>query len=451
VRTERPNTVLAGRYVLDDELGRGVRGTSWRATDTTLRRRVVVRLLDPSLSEDPALADRFTRETRVLALLSHPGLARLLDIGRDRGAPFLVREHVEGSNLRALLERDGALSPERATVLVVRVLEALAEAHRCGVPHLAVTPENVLVAQDGSVHVTDTGLARAVSGETGDFGSDVRAAGALLFLLLTGRTPSAGSTSPRALRRDLPRDLDAVVARSLSRDGAFPTATALAEALLDAVGLSSGETPTLGHAAVSGPPAAGRPSTFRTWFAVPVLVAALAAAAVLAGLSLGKLELGGPVGIRLRHPSPSSPTPATRVLRFVSARSFDPYGDQSENDSGIPRADDGDPATVWKSENYFDGELHKPGVGILFDLGSSRTVTGFRLQTPWPGFTFRVVVGNDPGALDTTSGPSYTATPDLRETIGPVQGRYVLLWGTSVVPTDDGNRIVVAEFHVQGE
>ncbi len=454
MRIERPNTVLAGRYVLEDELGRGLRGASWRATDTKLARRVVVRLLDPSLSEDPALAERFTRETRAIALLSHPALARLLDVGWDRGAPFLVREHIEGSNLRTLLEREGSLSPGHAAALVVRVLDALSAAHGSGVLHLGVTPENVLVAEDGSVHVTDVGVASAVSGASGDPSVDVRAAGALLFFLLTGRPSTEDSASPRAFRRDVPRELDTVVVGSRSRDPAeaYPTAAALADALREAVGLSSGEIPIAGEAAPrpSRSPA-DRPSVFRTWLAVPVLVAALAAIAVVAGLSLGELELGGPVGIRLRQASPSPTSPAPRVLRFVSARAFDPFGDQSENDSGIPFADDGDPATVWKSENYFDGELHKPGVGILFDLGGVRTVTGFRLQTPWPGFTFRVAVGNDPAALDLASGPFFTATSDVRETMEPVRGRYVLLWCTSVVPTDDGNRIVVAEFHVLGE
>jgi len=455
VRTERPNTVLAGRYVLDEELGHGVHGSSWRATDTKLARRVVVRLLEPSLADDPVLAERLTRETRSIALVSHPSLARLLDVGTDRGAPFLVREHVDGRNLRDLLKREGTLSVERAVALVVRILDALAEAHRCGVLHLAVTPENVVVSEDGSVRVTDAGLARAVSGESGDVRVDVRAAGALLFLLLTGRAPSEGSISPRALRRDVPRNLDAVVARSLAGDPAtgYATAAALADALRDAAGLSSDALPSLvpQSAHEPAPWPAERSSVFRTWLAVPMLVAALAALAVVVGLSFGELELGGPVGIRLKHPEPSPTTPPARTLRFVSARAFDPFGDQSENDSGIPFADDGDLATVWKSENYFDGRLHKPGVGILFDLGRTHTVTGFRLQTPWPGFTFRVAVGNDPTELDTISGPTYTATSDVRETIAPAQGRYVLLWCTSVVPTDDGNRIVVGEFHVQGE
>jgi putative peptidoglycan lipid II flippase len=111
---------------------------------------------------------------------------------------------------------------------------------------------------------------------------------------------------------------------------------------------------------------------------------------------------------------------------------------------------DGDPLTAWKSENYYDGRLNKPGVGMLFDLGSPQTVTGFRLQTPYPGYRFAVVVGDDVTAMIADARPTFTAAGDMRETIEPATGRYVLLWITSVVPTDDGNRAEVGEFRVVG-
>jgi hypothetical protein len=195
------------------------------------------------------------------------------------------------------------------------------------------------------------------------------------------------------------------------------------------------------------PTAPPRPSIIRTWLVVPLLVVLIAAIALGAGLWLGKLEVGGPVGIR---PAEENSAPATRVLEFKSVAAVDPYGDGHENDSGLPLVDDDDPLTAWKSENYFDGTLNKTGVGMLFDFEARRTVTGFRLQTPYPGYRFAVVVGNDLSAMIASARPSFTATDDMRDSIEPATGRYVLLWITTVVPTDDGNRAEVGEFEVVG-
>jgi hypothetical protein len=242
------------------------------------------------------------------------------------------------------------------------------------------------------------------------------------------------------------------VARALADepDDRYPTAEAFAESLARAVPAEGAGTSPQQPAPAAAP---RRPSLFRTWIAIPLLVVVIAVAAVLGGLSLGRLELGGPVGIRLKEPSPS-PAPAPRVLPFASVRTFDPPpGDGQENDSGVPLAIDGDPTTAWKSENYFDGELHKPGVGLLFDLGRSTTVTGFRLSSPFPGFRFQVLVGVDPARLPAQGrdGAVYVATDSLAETFEtPAEGRYVLLWIGSVVPTDDAFRAEVGEFHVLG-
>jgi len=89
-------------------------------------------------------------------------------------------------------------------------------------------------------------------------------------------------------------------------------------------------------------------------------------------------------------------------------------------------------------------------VGMLFDLGSPQTVTGFRLQTPYPGYRFTVVVGDDPTTMVGAGSDAFTATADMRESIEPATGQYVLLWITTVVSTDDGNRAEVGEFRVVG-
>ena len=420
--------------MLVEEVGRNRVGITWRATDSVLERPVVVKLIRPDLAEDPSFRPRFDEAARAVAGLSHTGLLRLLDTGTQDGVPFVVREHVDGESLRVLLAREGPLDPGRAAAVVASTLDALAEAHAAGVLHLDLNDDDVIVSPDGSVRVCDAGIAAAVLGDaTGDERTDLRDAGALLFELLTGRAPSASETSARAVRKEVPRALDALVVRALSHDG-FPTAAAFASAL---------------QGATKAPPPTDRRSWFRTWLAVPLLVLIVAGAAVGVGLWMGRLEVGGPLGIRIEH-GKASPAPATVALRIARVSSFDPDGDGAENDGAVGYAADGVPSTVWQSEDYFDGRLNKAGVGLLFDLGARRAVTGFRLSTPSPGFHFAVAVGDDPPTLPRAVGPTFAATGDLRETIEPAMGRYVLLWFTTVVPTSDGNRVVVGEFRVFG-
>jgi len=473
--------VLAGRYALEQELGRSGTGISWSATDTVLDRRVVVKLISPELAGDPAFAERLDQELRMVALASHRGLARLLDTGRDDGIAFVVREHAEGDSARALIAGDGGAPVARGAGLVRGALDALAAAHEAGVLHLDLKPENVIECSDGSIRVCDLGFGEAVvrsmppheamrilhpapiapeevAGSPPDVRTDVWAAGALLYEILTGRAPAAGETSPRDHRPDVTRKLDDVVSKALSPkpEARFASADEFGAALRDAAGVVTERAAAparrfgLGETAVV-PPAPPPPwfSMFRTWFAVPLLVVLIAVSALGAGLWLGKLQLGGPVGIRF-GPAEESPAPPTRVLEFTKVAAVDPDGDGHENDSNLPLAADPDPLTVWKSENYYDGTLNKPGMGMLFFLRGRQTVTGFRLQTPYPGYLFAVVVGDDVEAMIADARPTFRAADDMREAIGPATGRYVLLWITSVVLTDDGYRAEVGDFRVVG-
>ena len=478
--------MLAGRYVLEQELGRSGLGVAWRATDVVLDRRVVVKLLPPELAEDPGFAARLAERLRAVALVSHPGLARLLDTGREDGVAFIVREYVDGGSLRDLLGSEGKVPADQAARVVGSVLDVLAASHDAGVLHLDLKPENVLIGPDGTVRVCDPVIAQAPVGTSrsqkvppidgdgpispeqispeqrsgGPVGprTDVWGAGALLFELLTGEPPRDGRpVTPRSLRRDTPRALDAAVARALSPDpeDRFASAQDFADALRRIADVDYGKAPEVrrsgegdGMASGARPPGPLRRSVFRTWLAMPLLIALVAAGSMGAGLWLGELELGGPVGIRVRREEVPSSTPAARLARFASVRTLDPFGDGRENDSGLASAADGDEATAWRSENYFDGRLNKPGVGLLFDLGVERTVTGFRLTSPHPGFDFAVVVGDEPATMADSARATFNASADTRESIEPATGRYVLLWITTVVATGDGNRAEVAEFRV---
>jgi serine/threonine-protein kinase len=461
VQTGHQTTVLAGRYALQEELGRSGTGMAWRAEDRLLGRTVTVKLIHPSLADDPAFAVRLAEEARLVASVAAPAIARLLDTGAEDGVPFLVREHIDGVSARSRLALGGPLSSGEAMRIAIGVLEALAPAHEAGVIHLHLGLDDVLLEPDGGVRVTDVGIGPAVAavrppeeaarllGGAGpapeqlregpvDARADLFTVGAVMFELLTGEAP-AGRRQPRELRSSIPRALDRIVVRALAPDPdeRFDSAAAFATALR----ASTVEAPAR--------PRGARRGWLGTWLGVPLAIAAVAVAVIVAGLWIGRLEVGGPLGIRPAVEPSSSPTSAAapRPFRPVSASVLDPFGTGGENDSTAPYALDGDPATAWRSENYFDGRLNKEGVGLVFDLGQQRDAVGFRLFTPHPGYTFHVAVGDDPDSLLDGIGPPQTAEAETQgELVG--SGRYVLVWITTVVPTEDGNRAEIGEFRV---
>jgi Protein kinase domain len=451
VKTERPPALLAERYRLQTLLERTRVGAVWLALDTVLDRAVTVTLVDHRIAEDPAARDLLFANARALATASPPNLVEPLDAGMDEDVPFLVTERKSGETLEERLQRDGPLAAGIAAGIVADVLDALAGAHAAGVVHGDLTPADVIVDDRGHVRVRNAGIAAAAAAagvpggrtapEGGDVDqrSDVWQAGALLVELLTAR-PYAATDDVTRLRA--PRSVRAVVERALSDDPSerIPDATSMAAALRDAVRPERRSVRSL-------------PRIARTWLAVPVLVTVVAAAVVAGGLWLGRLEIGGPLGITTDDQAPTTVPAAAEPVRIASVRVLDPSpGDGQENDDARWFVDDGDLATAWTSENYFDGVLGKPGVGVLLDLGRSITVSGFRLDTPVPGFRFSVVVGDDVHTMlaDARSAPSYTA-PDANRTFGPSTGRYALVWITSVVPVGDGsNRAEVSEIRIFG-
>jgi len=211
--------VLEGRYRLEGHLARGGMSTVYEATDLRLDRTVAVKVMAEHLAHDPAFVDRFTREARAAAMLSHPNVVSVSDQGSDQGLVFLVMELIRGRTLRDLLQARGRLTVGEAFAVLEPVLAGLTAAHRAGIAHRDVKPENVLISTEGTVKVADFGLARAVAGtgqtsHTGgvligtvaylspeqlergrsDVRSDVYAAGIVLYELLTGHPPYAGDT-----------------------------------------------------------------------------------------------------------------------------------------------------------------------------------------------------------------------------------------------------------------
>jgi serine/threonine-protein kinase len=216
-------TVLDRRYRVDRMLARGGMSTVYAGTDLRLDRPVAVKVMAPALAHDPAFTDRFVREARTAARLSHLNAVAVFDQGAEETPAgrvvFLVMELVPGGTLRDVLRQRGRLRPEEALSLLEPVLAALAAAHRAGLVHRDVKPENVLISTDGTVKVVDFGLARAVAAPStstqagvvlgtvayvapeqvtrgaADPRTDVYSAGILLFELLTGSAPYAGDSA----------------------------------------------------------------------------------------------------------------------------------------------------------------------------------------------------------------------------------------------------------------
>jgi serine/threonine-protein kinase len=223
--------VLDGRYRLDARIARGGMATVYSGFDLRLDRPVAVKVMHASLAEDEAFVERFRREAKSAARLSHPNVVAIYDQGEDDGRVYLVMEHVTGTTLRALLREHGHLSPGQSLDIADGVLTALAAAHAAGLVHRDVKPENVLVTPDGGVKVADFGLARAIEAShytvadgtllgtvaylapeqvaTGaaDPRADLYALGVVLFEMLTGAVPYSGGTPLNVAYRHVNEDV----------------------------------------------------------------------------------------------------------------------------------------------------------------------------------------------------------------------------------------------------
>ncbi|HEV3475243.1 MAG TPA: Stk1 family PASTA domain-containing Ser/Thr kinase, partial [Actinomycetota bacterium] len=258
-------TTVDGRYQILARVAAGGMGEVYRAHDPVLGREVALKILHTSLADDPGFIDRFRREARSAAMLSHPNIVGIHDWGETQGTYFMVMEFVRGPNLRALLLRDGSLQPAQAAEIVSDVLSALEHAHRQGIVHRDIKPENVMIrAADGTVKVADFGLARAfadsrvsqapgtvtgtvqylapeqIEGMPADPRTDLYATGIVLYELLTGTVPFTGETSvaiayrhlrdrvppPSASNPMVPASLDRVVLQATERDRERRTAGA---------------------------------------------------------------------------------------------------------------------------------------------------------------------------------------------------------------------------------
>jgi eukaryotic-like serine/threonine-protein kinase len=273
-----------GHYRILDLIGIGPLGEIYRARDTRAGRTVAVTVVPDEIASDPAKRERFLRDARAAAAVSHPNILTLYEVGEEDGGLHLVHEYVQGQTLLRSIIGGRPINPRRAIDLASQIAEALADAHASDLAHGAITADSVVVTPKGNAKVANFGLAAWSSpGGAGNArepvscAADLHALGAILFEMLTGRAPAPGAAVPSAASRSLPRELDPIVAKALGMSGGYETAATLA-AELRAVGAMLDVRKEASDAAAP-PMVPARPRRSRAaWVGLAVAVAALAAA-----------------------------------------------------------------------------------------------------------------------------------------------------------------------------
>ncbi len=267
------NEVLGERYQLQEPIGRGGMATIYRGRDTRMERIVAVKVLREVYSTDPKFVTRFQREAKAASALQHPNIVQVYDYGQSDGNYFIVMELIEGADLRRYLRSRGVLAVDRAIIIAHDVALGLGAAHRRGIVHRDVKPQNVLVGRDGSIKLTDFGIASVykdinaerltttgmtlgtvqyyapeqAQGEIVSPAADVYALGIVMYEMLTGRTPFDGDTPvavamqhiqdvpipPTQYNPDIPQVLEDIIMRCLEKipEMRFRDGSTLARAL----------------------------------------------------------------------------------------------------------------------------------------------------------------------------------------------------------------------------
>jgi serine/threonine-protein kinase len=262
----RPGIVLGGRYRLDAHISSGGMGEVWRGHDLVGDRPIAVKVLHSSMNDEPGFVARFRAEAKAMSTINHPGVVRIYDFGEDSAVgTYLVMQYVDGEALARTLVRVKRLTAARTMALVAQAGDALEAVHRAGVVHRDVKPGNLLVRRDGSLVLTDFGIARTADapqltapgsvvgtaaylapeiamGERATPLSDVYSLGVVAYQCLAGRRPFDGGSPidiatrqvrepPPPLPRDVPPSAVAVVNRAMAKrpEARFPSAEAFAE------------------------------------------------------------------------------------------------------------------------------------------------------------------------------------------------------------------------------
>jgi eukaryotic-like serine/threonine-protein kinase len=456
--------LIAGRYELEEQVGSGGMSKVFRAHDRLLERTVAIKILHEHYSQDEEYVERFRREARAVAQLTHPNVVTVIDRGEHDGRQYIVFEFIDGENLKQLVEREGALPAKQVVELGLQVASALASAHARGVVHRDVKPQNVILTNEGRPKVTDFGIARSADvesvtltgtvmgtseyiapeqarGELVDFRSDVYSLGAILFELSAGEVPFRGENpvsvamrhlhepvpSVRERRPDVPARLDAAIRRAMAKDpeerfGSMGELIAELEACRR--GLGDGE-----ETIVLPAPAQPRRARRSARRLARSLVLSLLALLLVGAAGVGAFALAG----LFESSDDNGGAAVGSVVAVQALRAYDPFGDNVEHDDEAPLATDDDPDTGWRTETYQDFGSTKEGVGLVIDVGPRTRLARMTVTTDTPGFSAEIRSGGSP------NGPFQRRLSENRQVNGSTAfridgpaARYFLVWITSL-------------------
>jgi eukaryotic-like serine/threonine-protein kinase len=482
-------TSLNGRYRLEARIGSGGMSTVFRALDATLERQVAVKLMNREVTSDSDQLERFRREARAVAQLSHPHIVGVIDAGEDDGRPYIVFEYVEGETLKDRIRRQGRLPIPEAIAYAIEIAHALGTAHARHIIHRDVKPQNVLIDEEGSAKVTDFGIARTLEEDgltadgrvlgTTDYvspeqalgqpvtgQSDLYSLGIVLYEMLTGEVPFKGESqvavAMKHVREEVP---DVQIKRpevSAALAAVVDTATAKhqenryaddAEFISDLEDVLAIETARAGNATGEVttvlrtlPSSAQRRVPFRWRHPATVVALVLLVAALIAGgiYYLGTRTHHG-TG-KLAQTAPKA-TPTQVQLCASCAHDYNPVapvGPKTQHPDETGLAIDGLTSTAWTTEQYYNG-LQKAGVGVYVDAQPGVAARSIVVDTATPGYNVVIYgrttqpradvfdVGRN-GWSKVGAANKIRSTQTIPLTTHGIKYRYYLVWITSLGP-----------------
>ena len=250
-------STFAGRYQVIEELGQGGMGKVYKVQDTKVGEKIALKLIRPEAGLDKRSLERFSNELKLARKIRHKNVCQMFDLGEDQGVRYITMEYVHGEDLRQLIRKVGRLSPGQAIGIARQVCDGLEEAHKLGVVHRDLKPQNIMLDDDGNARIMDFGIARSLTGKgiTGagvligtpeymspeqvegkdvDQRSDIYSLGVILYEMVTGRRPFDGETplsiahkqkyeapeDPRKLNAQVPDGLARIILKCLEKDKA---------------------------------------------------------------------------------------------------------------------------------------------------------------------------------------------------------------------------------------